>query len=193
MSTKRSFKAVSISLLILACAVFAAAAGFAKEKGDDKGEGGHVTFTKEHPRGDVRPDKALVYVVRPAKLGFAIKSYFLCDDEILGINKGGSYFFAYVDPGRHVFWSKSENVDAVELEVEAGKTYYIQQQVRPGGLKARTRLKVLTEAEGEAALAKCGRNATMTDKGREKGEEIAREHKDATQKDLDRRAKKAKG
>jgi hypothetical protein len=70
------------------------------------------------------------------------------DDEILGINKGESYFFAYVAPGKHVFWSKSENVDALELTVEAGKTYYIQQHVRMGGFRARTKLEVLDEAEG---------------------------------------------
>ena len=90
-----------------------------------------------------------------------------------------------------MFWSKSENVDAVELDVEAGKIYYIQQHVRGGAFRARTKLEVLDEAEGERLLAKCKKYGIITDKGIEKGQEIVRKHKEATQKDLDRRAWKA--
>ena len=79
----------------------------------------YIEFTKEHPLAEA--DRALIYVVRPTSIGAAIKSFFMCDEEILGINRGNSYFFAHVEPGRHVFWSKSENVDALELEIEAGK------------------------------------------------------------------------
>jgi hypothetical protein len=151
---------------------------------------GYVQFTKEHPLGAAMPDKALIYVVRPTSAAAGVKSFFLCDDEILGINRGKSYFFAHVEAGKHVFWSKSENVDALELEVEAGKTYYIQQQVQVGVFRARTKLTVLDEADGEKALMKCKKHGTLTAKGREKGAEIVRDHKKDTQEDLDRRAKK---
>jgi len=162
------------------------------EKDDEKGEeSGYVQIEEQLPKGEVAPDKALVYVVRPASVGFAIKSFFLCDDEILGINKGRCYFFAQVAPGKHLFWSKSENVDALELTVEAGKTYYIKQGIQMGAFRARTKVEVLDEAEGQAALGKCKHHTTMTAKGVEKGKEIAREHKADTQEDIDRRAKKA--
>jgi hypothetical protein len=151
----------------------------------------YVQFTKQHPLGEVNPDKALIYVVRPTSAAFGIKSFFLCDDEILGINRGKSYFFAHVEPGKHVFWSKSENVDALELEVKAGKTYYIQQRIRMGAFRARTKLEVLDEADGEKALMKCKKHGTLTARGREKGAEIVRDHKKDTQEDLDRRAKEA--
>ncbi len=170
-----------------------AAAAEEEPKGDDAEDGSYVQFSKEHPLGEVPSDRALVYVVRPTSMGFAIKSFFLCDDEILGINKGSSYFFAHVEPGKHVFWSKSENVDALELEVEAGKTYYIQQHVRMGGFRARTKIEVLDEAAGRKALEKCDRHSEMTPKGIEKGKEIAREHREATRKDLERRAKEEQG
>lgn len=182
--------AIALAVGLLAAGIAAAAEG--EPKGDDAEDGAYVQFSKEHPLGEARSDGALVYVLRPTSIGFAIKSFFLCDDEILGINKGSSYFFAHVAPGKHVFWSKSENVDALELEVEAGKTYYIQQHVRMGGFRARTKLEVLDETEGRKALEKCGRHAMMTPKGIEKGKEIAREHKEATRKDLERRAKEQK-
>jgi hypothetical protein len=152
-------------------------------------EEGYVTFTKDHPLAKPEAGKALVYVVRPTSMGYAVKSFFLVDDAIAGINRGSSYFYVQVDPGRRVFWSKSENIDALELTVEAGRTYYIQQQVQIGGFRARTKLSVLDEAEGKSALAKCIKHGTLTAKGRAKGAEIVAEHKKDTQEDLDRRAK----
>ncbi len=163
----------------------------ASDKGDEKDDEGYVNFSKDHPTGTVKPDKALVYVVRPTSMGFAIKSFFLCDDEILGINRGSSYFFVQVDPGKHVFWSRSENVDAMELQVEGGHTYYIQQHVKMGGFRARTKLDLLDEATGKEALSDCKKHGTLTDQGRAKGREIAREYRKDTQEDLDRRAREA--
>ncbi len=159
--------------------------------GNALADGKYVTLDKKnHPLGEVDPEKALVYVVRPATMGFAIKSFFLIDDEIMGINKGKSYFFTHVEPGVHVFWSKSENVDAMEFEVEAGQTYYIKQKVKMGGFRARTKLELLDETDGQAALAKCKKHSIMTEEGRLKGMEIARDHRKDTQEDLDRRARK---
>lgn len=184
-------------ILLLALALAAGVGVGVAWAGEDKDDTevdkeGYVSFTKDNPRGEIQEGKALLYVVRPTSMGFAIKSFFMIDDEIVGINKGSSYFFVPVEPGKHVFWSKSENVDALELEIEAGKTYYIQQKVQMGGFRARTKLEVLDRAEGEEALAKCKKHGTLTAKGREKGAEIVAEHKDATQKDLDRRARKGK-
>ena len=174
--------------LLLAGLVFMPATA---DEAPDPEEEGYVQFTKDHPLGAPEEGKALVYVVRPTSAGFAVNSFFLIDDAIAGINKGSSYFFTYVDPGKHVFWSKSENVDALELDVEAGRTYYIQQHVRVGGFRARTKLEVLEAAAGEKALAKCAKHGTMTAKGQEKGAEIVAEHKEATAKDLERRKREA--
>ena len=163
----------------------AAAAG-----GEDEDD--YVLFTKDHPLAEPEPERALVYVVRPTSIGAAIKSFFFMDDEVLGVNRGSSYFFTQVPPGKHVFWSKSENVDALEIQVEAGKTYYIQQHVQIGGFRARTKLEVLGEAAGKEALGKCKKHGTITEKGRAKGREHVAEHKADTQEDLDRRALEAK-
>lgn len=183
----RRWGTVPIVLALLALP----AAALAADLEDDAKDEGYVTFTKDQPRGTVEEGKALLYVVRPTSVGFAVKSFFLIDDAIAGINRGSSYFFTTVEPGTHVFWSKSENVDALEMEVEAAKTYYIQQKVQMGGFRARTKLEVLDAEEGEAALAKCDKHGTITAKGREKGAEIVAEHKKDTIEDLERRATKA--
>jgi len=149
-----------------------------------------VELSKDRPMGKLQAGKALVYVVRPAFVGTTIKTYFVCDDDFKGINKGKSYFFFHVDPGKHVFWSKAENVDALELDVKAGQTYFIKQKIQMGALRARVKLVVLSEFEGKAALAKCKRHSTPTDRGMEKGKEIAIKYKENTAEDLARRARK---
>jgi hypothetical protein len=39
------------------------------------------------------------------------------------------------------------------LKVEAGKTYYVQQHVRMGFMKARNKIEPMTDEEGKAKLA----------------------------------------
>lgn len=150
----------------------------------DKG-GAYVVFTRDHPVSEAKADKALIYVVRPTGFSATIKSFFFCDDEVLGINQGSSYFFVHVTPGKRVFWSNSENVEALELNVEAGQVYYIQQHVDLGTLHARTRLELLDDMAGKEALAQCKKHGTLTDNGRAKGKEIVRVHQKAVQEDLE--------
>jgi hypothetical protein len=189
--TLARFLRSAVSILVVLGGIGIAAVGpIVAGESEDADE--YVVFSKEHPLAEPAADQALIYVVRPTSLGAAIKSFFFMDEEVLGINRGSSYFFVQVPPGKHVFWSKSENVDAIELEVQAGKTYYIQQHVQMGGFRARTRLEVLGEAAGKEALAKCKKHGTMAGKGRAKGREIVAEHKADTREDLDRRAREAR-
>lgn len=48
----------------------------------------------------------------------------------------------------------AENRSLLTVTVEAGKTYYFQQKVRMGFMKASNRLEQITEAEGKVALDK---------------------------------------
>lgn len=150
----------------------------------------HIEYTKDRPMAEVDANKALIYVVRPTFVGKAVKTYFICDDEFKGINKGQTYFYFYIEPGKHVFWSKAENVDALELEVKAGETYYIKQGIQMGMLKARVKLFVLSTDEGQMAMEKCKKHIRYTEKGNEKGNEIAIKYIENTKKDLARREKK---
>jgi len=163
--------------------------------GEETESGGdYVVFTREKPRAGPRADKATLYVVRPGNIGLVMRSFFLCDQEILGIIHGSSYFFAYVDPGRHVLWSMYEHVDAhaIEVDLQAGATYYLQQHAYLGPSGGWTRLELLDEAAGKEALAKCSRHGTLTERGRAKGAEIARKYYKDTAKYLARDAEKAK-
>lgn len=140
-------------------------------------------------RAEPADEAATIYIVRPAFVGKAVKMWSFCDETPLGANKGKHYHFATVPPGKHVFWTKAENVSALELETEAGRTYYLQQKVKMGGMKARVKLILLSEQEGEEAIAKSA-FTRLTPEGETRAAEIAAEkYQVAVEKAAERKAK----
>ena len=150
-------------------ALAAPALAFASDEED------YAVREKAVVRPEVLPDQASVYVVRPAKMGMAIRMWAFADDTVLGLTKGDTYAHAYLEPGEYTFWSRAENVSAVNQVVEAGKTYYLKQKVKMGGLKARVSVEFLSEAEGLEVLEKCASFSTLTEAGKVRAVEIAAE------------------
>ncbi len=111
------------------------------------------TDKSKHPIGETSADKALIYVLRPSLMGNKVQSKLAVDGEWKGVNRGNNYFFFTLDPGEHSFCSKAENSNVLVLKVEAGKTYYLQQHVQMGFMKARTKIDPMTEEEGKKKLA----------------------------------------
>ncbi len=97
-------------------------------------------------------DKAMIYVLRSTMIGYKIHSKLAVDGNWVGVNRGKTYFYFPIEPGERFFCSESENQSYLALNVEAGKTYYLQQQVKPGVWKARTQLVVLDEDEAKKKL-----------------------------------------
>jgi len=110
------------------------------------------TKKDQHPTPEAPAGKALIYVMRTTIIGYKIHSKLAVDGKWMGTNRGKTYFFFTLDPGEHNFCSESENQDAMTMFVEPGKTYYIQQQVKMGMWKARTKLAVLDEAKAKEEL-----------------------------------------
>lgn len=48
------------------------------------------------------------------------------DGAKIGKLSNGSYFFADVEPGVHVFSSRTEGTNTVRLEIDPGETYYVE-------------------------------------------------------------------
>lgn len=113
------------------------------------------TDKKTHPTPEPPSDKALVYVLRPTMLGNKIQSKLAADGQWVGVNRGHNYFFLTLDPGPHFFCSKAENRSVLAVSLEAGKTYYLEQKIKMGFMKARNKLALLPDGEGTAKLAKC--------------------------------------
>jgi len=155
---------VSAFCLIMALSGLPASAG-----------GDFAVREKGGPRPEAKADKASVYIVRPANIGKAIRIWAFADENVIGVTKSNTYLHIYLDPGTYVFWSRAENVSAVEYTVEAGKTYYFKQKVKMGMMKARVRVLPLSETEGLEVLDECEKFSTMTDAGKVRGAEIAAE------------------
>jgi hypothetical protein len=82
-------------------------------------------------------EKALVRVMRPSGIGYAINFNIWDGGKVIGNSVAKSQFDYLTDPGKHLFVAIAENKTFLEAELEAGKTYYILTQVRMGMWKAR--------------------------------------------------------
>lgn len=112
------------------------------------------TDKHRHPAAEVPAGKALVYVLRPTMLGMAIQTKLAVDGDWKGVNKGDSYFYFTLDPGERAFCSVAENHALLVATVEAGKTYYLQQHIEMGVMKARNEISFMPENEGAKKLEK---------------------------------------
>ena len=98
----------------------------------------------QHPIPELKPDKALVIVVCPPlaarESGHGNQYKLHANDNVVAVNKPGTYSFAYLDPGEYVLAAQAENANGFKLTLEAGKDYYFLQNTFLGALKARTSL-----------------------------------------------------
>lgn len=98
---------------------------------------------RDHPLPEVQPDKATIVVVCPPLNGYNGRSYQFkvhANDRVIAVNKWGTYSFAYLEPGKYRLISQSENAYAVEMQLEAGKSYYFLQNSFQGLFKSETSL-----------------------------------------------------
>src|ERR1017187_1909678 len=112
------------------------------------------TDKKSHPTGTATADAALVYVIRSTMYGNKVQTKLAADGEGKGVNRGNNYFFFTLPPGEHYFCSQAENRSIAVVTLEAGKTYYLEQSIHMGVMKARNDLTVMEDAAGQKKLAK---------------------------------------
>ena len=102
---------------------------------------------------EAKPDKGLVYFFRERKfVGGAISYNVKENGNIIGAIGNGTYFFMFADPGSHSYSASTEATSSRTLDIEAGKTYYIECSVEMGVFAGRPSLKITSEAEGKAVL-----------------------------------------
>jgi len=97
------------------------------------------------PTAGPPPDKALVYVLRPSGMGFAINFQIWDRDQFVGLSQAKSYFAHLCAPGKHLFIGIAENKVAVEADLAPGKSYYILTGPRIGGWRARLAMDAVTQ------------------------------------------------
>ncbi len=97
-------------------------------------------------------DKAALYIFRNEGMGAGVKMDVLIDGAPVGQTAAHTFIYKEVAPGKHSITSKSENTDTIEIDAKPGTLTYVWQEVKMGVLYARTKLSVVSEAEGKQGV-----------------------------------------
>ncbi len=89
-----------------------------------------VFSQKFEPVKEIPEGKALVYIYRPGSMvGAAVHYTVNANDEKVSEAhlRNKTYLVYFPEPGRYTFWAQVTNTRReVDLDVEAGKTYYVR-------------------------------------------------------------------
>ena len=104
-------------------------------------------------------ETALIYVYRnDENFGSHISFYVYVnnpnDNKMLaGFTKGHQYIYFYLKPGKYTIYSKADNIDKLNLKVDAGEIYCIKQIPLPG-IKAANEIKLVQKEEAKIIIKK---------------------------------------
>jgi|TARA_B110000091_G_scaffold83472_2_gene91861 uncharacterized protein YceK len=139
-------KNICLPVLILTSLVFSGCASVPMEsKVEDEAA---KTF-------EVVEDRSNIYIYRNENFGGAIKMPVVLDDKIVGDTAPKTFILKTVDPGEHVVVSKTENDASLAFTTEAGKNYFVWQEVKMGLWTARSKLHLVDEATGRDGVNEC--------------------------------------
>jgi hypothetical protein len=103
----------------------------------------------------VKPDKANIYVYRKGRAGSLVSMGVELDGSEVGVNLVNSYLALEVSPGEHILTSHAGNTSYLKINVEAGKNYFVRQEATVVFFIPRTRLQLVSEAEGKDTVGWC--------------------------------------
>jgi microcystin-dependent protein len=98
------------------------------------------------------PSKASLYIYRNENFGAAIPMSVAVNGKALGQTAAKTYFHLNVMPGKYNVESHAENVASLPLSMEAGKNYFVWQEVKMGMWMARSLLQQVDENTGRAGV-----------------------------------------
>jgi hypothetical protein len=96
--------------------------------------------------------KATLFIYRNESFGAAIPMTVIVNGKSLGQTAAQTYFRLNVLPGKYDVESHAENVSTVSISAEAGKNYFVWQEVKMGFWMARTLVQQVDEKTGRAGV-----------------------------------------
>jgi hypothetical protein len=132
---------------------------------------GQVAEVIDAPTLEAGSDEAIVYFTRLRRQGGAINFWAFVDDIPIGVTRARDCVAGVVPAGERVVWSTSGNVSALRVLLEPGQTYYFDQRVGLGGIRARVRLEVADAEDAIEDIEDCDFKG-LTAEGRERAQEI---------------------
>ena len=102
-----------------------------------------------------KPEKSQIYVYRNEMMGSAVTMTVSLDGKVVGRTGPKTFFWWEVEPGVHTIASHTENVSELRIKAEAGKLYFVWQEVKMGWWGARSALQEVDEPTGKSGVMEC--------------------------------------
>lgn len=120
-----------------------------------------VTKTPVKKYGEVKPDKALIYFIRPNHFVASARTYFIYSDQnFVTALDNHTYSYAYLDSGEHLIWTNWTSLQK-KMTFDAGQTYYFQ---------VFDQIIHISEEQGKSLIISAANFATPTEKEIKKSE-----------------------
>lgn len=97
-------------------------------------------------------DRATLYVYRNESMGAVAPMTISINGKIVGQTAARTYFWLHLFPGRYNIESTAENVSNLPLVVNAGKNYFVWEEVKMGMWMPRSQLQQTDESAGRAGV-----------------------------------------
>lgn len=99
--------------------------------------------------------QALVVFYRPASFaGGAIRFNVQHSDGPVGQLTSGAVLQKQVDPGTNTLWAQAISQDAITIQAEVGRTYYVRGDVRMGIYAGRPKFTQVSESQARQEMGK---------------------------------------
>ncbi len=106
--------------------------------------------------------KANIYVIRRSALGFAVIFQVIVDGKIRGAIAYNTYLLFPENPGKHtVAVLTGENMQAVTLNTEAGRNYFLEVGAKMGWWSAQAWIEPLDREKGREAVLETSRTQQL--------------------------------
>jgi hypothetical protein len=174
--TKLSLFAVSVSMLLLLGACGAK----------------HMVTMDTKPRLAVKPDKAVLVIVRTTSFGGGVSFDNYIDGKMIGQTQGKCYFMTDVTPGTHYVMAHAENWATAKIHFEAKRIYFLNQIVTLGIWKARTGFSALSAQDALQQINESGCDYMVYDR-KNPGEDMSQQEFNEIKADFEKEAKEDPG
>ncbi len=102
---------------------------------------------------DQLTEPARIYVIRDSFLARSFTTKVYANDKLVGKLGNNSYLTWETDKPTIDVEAKLVNTAKTELNLEAGKTYYLKNKVKLGAITSRVKLELLSSEEGLKVLS----------------------------------------
>jgi hypothetical protein len=109
----------------------------------------------------VPPDKGRIYVYRNEHMGRALKIPITLDGKLMGSTLKNTFFAFDVSPGTHEVGCVAETGAKATVNVKAGGSAYVWQEMKMGMWQANCAMNVVDEKKGRQDVSECSLAASQ--------------------------------